>query len=240
MWRGMSASLTSERRCKTDERRIFFHQRGRSESLTAVPWDFWRGCFCFQSLSVCQELQSNTFLWCVSFLRKEESIPSEWTESRQEVCTWSGLRVPLMLYCVYLYMIGLSFHLPHTHKHTYTSLFKPWMAQSLIASGLSSSQPAQPFRGSNSSLHTTPSIHLPPNPQLFTPSQDKFNLEVRSWGLMKPGDSIRDERGGRKLDASFHLHTHPYPVNSLHPQTKTCFFFPFATFTATSQMREGK
>lgn len=186
----------------------------------------------------------------MGLLARERWINSLWVDmnSRQEVCTWFGLRAPLMLHYVYLYdRLLLSppppYTYTHTHKHRDTRSGPGpvpdciWLV--IVSSQLGSSgAPAALMEQSKAGLSSYTPSH-PPTPPLFTPSQDKFNLEVP-----RTDKTRRQHKGQRGREViwylllppftSTHIHTHSSstldplssPFLSLHPQTKTSFFFP--------------
>ena len=192
------------------------------------------------------------------------------TYSRQEVCTWSGLRAPPMPHYIYL---GFHFHPHRTHAytrtglrtHTHTDMLGPgpipdciWL---VIVSGQlgSSGAPAALMEQSRqASLRITR-----PSQPLFTPSRDKFNLEVQRT------DKTRRQHKGQRgrgviwylllppVTSETHTHTHththifsspfpapcnPTPSTPCIPRQRHLFFsfYPFIFFSLIRWMTEEK
>lgn len=156
----------------------------------------------------------------------------------------------------------------YTHTHTHTHRLAQAQARTLIASGLSSSLASSAPLGAPSALmeqRRQASLHpytpSPPHIPLFTPTLDKFNLEVQ-----RADKTRRQHKGQRGREVIWYLlllilhppHPTPSPpthtcthihihlllcffFSTLHPETKTSFFPLSAIFFSLIRgMTEGK
>ncbi len=108
---------------------------------------------------------------------------------------------------------------PYTHIHTHRRA--QVRAQSLIASGLSSSVASLAPRGPLllwwSKAGWPPSIYSVPHAPLFTPSQDKFNLEVQ-----RTDKTRRQHKGQRGREVIWYLLQPPFTsYTQAHTYTHT-------------------